>query len=150
MSVCLTSMLTFLLFSLSVFLYLLFVIFFGMGIIFTLILSYPAYFLLFRNFVGNGYNLRTETSLTVLVQGRDKDCIIVSFVRSNKEGNHCNSSLLGDWHRINVALTRAKVSNPCHYTSKVLGLKIWSSQKLARIIERLFFKHPALTFTNDT
>ncbi|XP_030475354.2 DNA replication ATP-dependent helicase/nuclease JHS1 [Syzygium oleosum] len=41
-------------------------------------------------------------------QGRDKDCIIVSFVRSNKEGNHCNSSLLGDWHRINVALTRAK------------------------------------------
>ncbi|XP_048140826.1 DNA replication ATP-dependent helicase/nuclease JHS1 isoform X5 [Rhodamnia argentea] len=41
-------------------------------------------------------------------QGRDKDCILVSFVRSNKEGNHCNSSLLGDWHRINVALTRAK------------------------------------------
>lgn len=41
-------------------------------------------------------------------QGRDKDCILVSFVRSNKEGNHCNSSLLGDWHRINVAVTRAK------------------------------------------
>ncbi|XP_065859442.1 DNA replication ATP-dependent helicase/nuclease JHS1 [Euphorbia lathyris] len=41
-------------------------------------------------------------------QGRDKDCILVSFVRSTENPRNCNSSLLGDWHRINVALTRAK------------------------------------------
>ena len=42
-------------------------------------------------------------------QGRDKDCIIVSFVRSREKPRSSGSSLLGDWHRINVALTRAKV-----------------------------------------
>ncbi|XP_073140812.1 DNA replication ATP-dependent helicase/nuclease JHS1 isoform X2 [Henckelia pumila] len=41
-------------------------------------------------------------------QGRDKDCILVSFVRSSETPRNNNSSLLGDWHRINVALTRAK------------------------------------------
>ncbi|KAJ9680403.1 hypothetical protein PVL29_019664 [Vitis rotundifolia] len=41
-------------------------------------------------------------------QGRDKDCILVSFVRSSENPRNCTSSLLGDWHRINVALTRAK------------------------------------------
>ncbi|CAI8612315.1 unnamed protein product [Vicia faba] len=41
-------------------------------------------------------------------QGRDKDCILVSFVRSCKNPTSCVASLLGDWHRINVALTRAK------------------------------------------
>ncbi|KAJ0970838.1 hypothetical protein J5N97_018797 [Dioscorea zingiberensis] len=41
-------------------------------------------------------------------QGRDKDCILVSFVRSSGNSRACTSSLLGDWHRINVALTRAK------------------------------------------
>ncbi|KAJ0668754.1 putative DNA helicase [Helianthus annuus] len=41
-------------------------------------------------------------------QGRDKDCILVSFVRSSDNPKNCKSSLLGDWHRINVALTRAK------------------------------------------
>ncbi|KAL0654368.1 hypothetical protein Bca4012_097059 [Brassica carinata] len=41
-------------------------------------------------------------------QGRDKDCIIVSFVRSREKPRSSGSSLLGDWHRINVALTRAK------------------------------------------
>ncbi|ERN15260.1 hypothetical protein AMTR_s00056p00216230 [Amborella trichopoda] len=40
-------------------------------------------------------------------QGRDKDCIVVSFVRSN-ENWFGRFSLLGDWHRINVAITRAK------------------------------------------
>ncbi|XP_044494174.1 DNA replication ATP-dependent helicase/nuclease JHS1 isoform X2 [Mangifera indica] len=41
-------------------------------------------------------------------QGRDKECILVSFVRSSENPRNCTSSLLGDWHRINVALTRAK------------------------------------------
>lgn len=41
-------------------------------------------------------------------QGRDKECIIVSFVRSSVNSK-ASGSLLGDWHRINVLLTRAKV-----------------------------------------
>eukprot|EP00850_Spirogloea_muscicola_P015616 SM000121S26013 [mRNA] locus=s121:324911:332644:+ [translate_table: standard] len=39
-------------------------------------------------------------------QGRDKDCIIVSFVRSSTNNNA--GKLLTDWRRINVCLTRAK------------------------------------------
>ncbi len=57
-------------------------------------------------------------------QGRDKDCIIMSMVRSNEQGNvsilapfgslfygtHTKQTgdLLKDWRRINVALTRAR------------------------------------------
>ncbi|CAD6262529.1 unnamed protein product [Miscanthus lutarioriparius] len=41
-------------------------------------------------------------------QGRDKECIIISFVRSTANSRASGSSLLGDWHRINVLLTRAK------------------------------------------
>jgi DNA replication ATP-dependent helicase Dna2 len=39
-------------------------------------------------------------------QGRDKEVILVSFVRSNTEGNV--GDLLKDWRRINVAITRAR------------------------------------------
>ncbi|BDA50404.1 DNA replication ATP-dependent helicase/nuclease DNA2 [Coccomyxa sp. Obi] len=39
-------------------------------------------------------------------QGRDKDAIIVSMVRSNEERSA--GKLLADWRRINVALTRPK------------------------------------------
>ncbi|KAF9356861.1 Tripartite DNA replication factor [Mortierella sp. AD094] len=39
-------------------------------------------------------------------QGKDKDCVIVSLVRSNTE-RHVGE-LLKDWRRINVAFTRAK------------------------------------------
>ncbi|GBG86492.1 hypothetical protein CBR_g41486 [Chara braunii] len=40
-------------------------------------------------------------------QGRDKDCVLVSFVRSNGAARKAGS-LLADWRRVNVALTRAK------------------------------------------
>ncbi|KAJ9091006.1 hypothetical protein QFC19_009302 [Naganishia cerealis] len=39
-------------------------------------------------------------------QGRDKDCIIISMVRSNDLGSI--GDLLRDWRRINVSFTRAK------------------------------------------
>ncbi|XP_077750898.1 DNA replication ATP-dependent helicase/nuclease DNA2 isoform X2 [Canis aureus] len=39
-------------------------------------------------------------------QGRDKSIILVSFVRSNKDGPI--GELLKDWRRLNVAITRAK------------------------------------------
>ncbi|XP_064125709.1 DNA replication ATP-dependent helicase/nuclease DNA2 isoform X2 [Loxodonta africana] len=39
-------------------------------------------------------------------QGRDKSIILVSFVRSNKDGDL--GELLKDWRRLNVAITRAK------------------------------------------
>eukprot|EP00161_Ancyromonas_sigmoides_P000432 TRINITY_DN1030_c0_g4_i1.p3 TRINITY_DN1030_c0_g4~~TRINITY_DN1030_c0_g4_i1.p3 ORF type:complete len:248 (+),score=108.88 TRINITY_DN1030_c0_g4_i1:1-744(+) len=39
-------------------------------------------------------------------QGRDKDVVIMSMVRSNNKGNI--GTLLSDWRRINVAITRAK------------------------------------------
>ncbi|XP_024044224.1 DNA replication ATP-dependent helicase/nuclease DNA2 isoform X3 [Citrus clementina] len=61
-------------------------------------------------------------------QGRDKDCILVSFVRSSENPRNCTSSLLGDWHRINVALTRAKkkliMVGSCRTLSKVPLLKL--------------------------
>ncbi|KAI7990969.1 DEAD-box ATP-dependent RNA helicase 39 [Camellia lanceoleosa] len=61
-------------------------------------------------------------------RGRDKDCILVSFVRSNDSPRNCISSLLGDWHRINVALTHAKkkliMVGSCKTLSKVPLLKL--------------------------
>ncbi|PIN12593.1 DNA replication helicase [Handroanthus impetiginosus] len=61
-------------------------------------------------------------------QGRDKDCILVSFVRSCENPRNNTSSLLGDWHRINVALTRAKkkliMVGSCATLSKVPLLKL--------------------------
>ncbi|XP_078437970.1 DNA replication helicase [Wolffia australiana] len=57
---------------------------------------------LIRGLVGPGVEVHTIDKY----QGRDKDCILLSFVRSCEK--HFGSSLLGDWHRINVALTRPK------------------------------------------
>ncbi|KAL1411310.1 DNA replication endonuclease-helicase Dna2 [Vanrija albida] len=39
-------------------------------------------------------------------QGRDKDCILISLVRSNEAGHI--GDLLRDWRRINVSFTRAR------------------------------------------
>ena len=39
-------------------------------------------------------------------QGKDKSCVLVSFVRSNTEGKV--GQLLKDWRRLNVLLTRAQ------------------------------------------
>lgn len=39
-------------------------------------------------------------------QGRDKECIIISMVRSNDEGQI--GDLMKDWRRMNVAFTRAR------------------------------------------
>lgn len=39
-------------------------------------------------------------------QGRDKDCVIISLVKSNNNNNI--GSLLKEWRRVNVAITRAK------------------------------------------
>lgn len=47
-----------------------------------------------------------EVSTVDKYQGRDKDCVIVSMVRSNNE--NIVGDLLNDWRRINVAFTRAK------------------------------------------
>ena len=47
-----------------------------------------------------------EIHTTDKFQGRDKECIIISLVRSNTEGNI--GDLLKDWRRVNVAFTRAR------------------------------------------
>jgi len=49
---------------------------------------------------------RVEVNTVDRYQGRDKDCIILSLVRSNR--NRAVGDLLKDWRRINVAITRAK------------------------------------------
>lgn len=49
---------------------------------------------------------QVEVSTIDKYQGKDKDVVLVSFVRSNDE-NHVGE-LLTDWRRINVALTRAR------------------------------------------
>ncbi|XP_057510867.1 DNA replication ATP-dependent helicase/nuclease JHS1-like [Actinidia eriantha] len=60
------------------------------------------------NLIRHAVSASVEIHTIDKYQGRDKDCILISFVRSNESPRNCISSLLGDWHRVNVALTRAK------------------------------------------
>ncbi|VFQ84275.1 unnamed protein product [Cuscuta campestris] len=91
---------------------------------------------LIRQFVSTSVEIHTIDKY----QGRDKDCILVSFVRSNENPKGCASTLLGDWHRINVALTRAKkkliMVGSCATLSKVplLRLLIENVEKQNRIL----------------
>ncbi|EYU40306.1 hypothetical protein MIMGU_mgv1a000280mg [Erythranthe guttata] len=79
------------------------------------------------NFLRGAVSEPVEIHTIDKYQGRDKDCILVSFVRSC-ESPRSNTSLLGDWHRINVALTRAKkklvMVGSCRTLSKVPLLKL--------------------------
>ncbi|EGW30274.1 uncharacterized protein SPAPADRAFT_63122 [Spathaspora passalidarum NRRL Y-27907] len=54
--------------------------------------------------------LSSKTEVEILTadqyQGRDKECIIISLVRSNQENRA--GDLVKEWRRLNVALTRAK------------------------------------------
>lgn len=49
---------------------------------------------------------RVEVSTIDKYQGRDKECVIISLVRSNPDQQI--GELLNDWQRLNVAFTRAK------------------------------------------
>jgi len=55
-----------------------------------------------RKWKGDGLEMSTIDRY----QGRDKPVIILSFVRSNEKGRV--GRLLGDFRRLNVAITRAK------------------------------------------
>ena len=62
----------------------------------------------YQHFLGDINELKTaiECHTVDKFQGRDKECIIFSCVKSNrrfKPGNH-----ITDWQRLNVAVTRAK------------------------------------------
>lgn len=64
-------------------------------------------------------------------QGRDKPVILLSFVRSNAKGSV--GTLLSDAARLNVAVTRAKVSNAtglwvCTHDARVGVALCWCSR----------------------
>ena len=53
-----------------------------------------------------GISANVEIDSADRFQGRDKECIILSMVRSNEAG--IVGDLLKDWRRVNVAITRAR------------------------------------------
>ncbi|EPS58507.1 hypothetical protein M569_16307, partial [Genlisea aurea] len=80
------------------------------------------------NLIRESVPATVETHTIDKYQGRDKDCILLSFVRCGEKNVRNNASLLGDWHRINVALTRAKkkviMVGSCRSLSRVPLLKL--------------------------
>ena len=78
------------------------------------------------------------------MQGRDKACIIVSFVRSNDHASI--GDLLTDWRRINVAVTRAKHKLIMIGSRKTLSLSPVLKKLIDFAQERLWFERlPAVT-----
>ena len=73
-----------------------------------------------------------ETKTVDQYQGKDKDCVIVSFVRSNQNGKV--GPLLRDWRRINVLMTRAKSKLILVGSSNTLSR---GSHVLRRLLEHL-------------
>ena len=68
---------------------------------------YRSQLALLRNlFRAAGISTEVEIDSADRFQGRDKECIILSMVRSNEAG--IVGDLLKDWRRVNVALTRAR------------------------------------------
>jgi DNA replication ATP-dependent helicase Dna2 len=68
---------------------------------------YRSQLALLRNlFRAAGISPEVEIDSADRFQGRDKECIILSMVRSNEAG--IVGDLLKDWRRVNVALTRAR------------------------------------------
>ncbi|KAG8768403.1 Tripartite DNA replication factor [Ceratobasidium sp. 428] len=61
-------------------------------------------------------------------QGRDKDCVVISMVRSNEDGNI--GDLLKDWRRLNVSFTRAR--------SKLVIFGSRSTLKCDQLLEQFF------------
>ena len=62
---------------------------------------------------------RVEMHTADKFQGRDKEVVVLSLVRSNETGNV--GDLLKDWRRVNVALTRAR--------TKLLIVGSWDTMK---------------------
>ncbi|KAI6100620.1 Dna2-domain-containing protein [Pisolithus sp. B1] len=67
-------------------------------------------------------------------QGRDKDCIIISMVRSNETGQV--GDLLKDWRRVNVSFTRAQSKLIIIGSRRTLGTTQLLTEFLALMDER--------------
>ncbi|PPD81166.1 hypothetical protein GOBAR_DD21903 [Gossypium barbadense] len=97
------------------------------------------------SFIRHACKASVETHTIDRYQGRDKDCILVSFVRSNENPRSCSASLLADWHRINVALTRPK--------KKLIMVGSWGTLSkvpmLKLLIDKIDEQSGILSLSND-
>ncbi|KAF8422799.1 DNA replication factor Dna2-domain-containing protein [Boletus edulis BED1] len=67
-------------------------------------------------------------------QGRDKDCVIISMVRSNDHGQV--GDLLKDWRRVNVSFTRARSKLVIIGSRRTLGVTALLAEFLELMEER--------------
>lgn len=75
------------------------------------------------------------------IQGKDKTCVIISFVRHNNDNEV--GELLKDWRRVNVAITRAKTKLILIGSKKTLQ----NSDILRRLLEIIERKNWNLCWT---